>query len=171
MWRFTGFHYSIIQTMGVLSNIYWKIRKFVLNESMERLKEKVIDIAIPVFAEYERDRRNFFSMLATISATIGAFSFLLFPLENVVKNLTMLIVGDGLLLLTIIFSVLVYMFILRSSQRKFHKVYYDNFEILINREYEKLLKYKRPKFEEYYLESIACLFFVSALIFIGISFI
>jgi hypothetical protein len=108
-------------------------------------------------------------MLATISATIGAFSFLLFPLTNIVKNLPMLKIGDGLLLLTIILSISIYLFVLRGSQKKFHEVYYENFEILTNKEYEKITKYKRPEFKEYYLEFIVCLIFIFALVSIGIS--
>lgn len=156
--------------MKILFNIYREIRNFILDVPMQKLKEKLIDISVPVFAEYDRDRRNFFSMLATISATIGAFSFLLFPLTNIVENLHLLKIGDGLLLLTIILSISAYLFVLRDSQMKFHKVYYEKFEILLNKEYKKLPKYKRPEFKEYYLEFIVCLIFIIALIFIGFSF-
>lgn len=146
------------------------VKAFFVEGKMNEVRNKLIDISSSVFAEYDRDRRNFFSMLATISATIGAFSFLLFPLTNIVKNLPMLKIGDGLLLLTIILSISIYLFVLRGSQKKFHEVYYENFEILTNKEYEKIPKYKRPEFTEYYLEFVVCLIFIFALVSIGISF-
>lgn len=153
-------------------NYFLKIIKtFLIEGKMSEVKNKLIDVSLPIFAEYERDRRNFFTVIATISATIGAFSFLLFPLTNIVKNLLLLKIGDGLLLLTIIFSVSTYLFILRDSQNKFHKVYYDYLEIFNNKDYEKIPKYKRPETREYGLELIVCSIFILALVFIGISFI
>jgi Zn-dependent membrane protease YugP len=156
--------------MEIFKNIYKYLNNLFIDSQAKELKLWLINNSFPIFAEYDRDRRNFFSMLATISATIGAFSFLLFSTGSIVKNIQLLKIGDGLLLITIIFSISTYLFILSDSQKKFHKVYYDSLEIFNNKEYEKLPKYRRPKVRNYLLEFIICSIFVFALIFIGMSF-
>lgn len=156
--------------MKILSLLIQGLKNLLLEAPMQEVKTKLIDISLPIFAEYERDRRNFFTMIATISATIGAFSFLLFPSTNIVKNFLLLKIGDGLLLLTIILSIVIYLYILRDSQNGFHKVFYDYLEIFYNKQYEKIPKYKRPKVRNYLLEFSVCFIFILALVFIGISF-
>lgn len=157
--------------MEKLTKLIRGLKNLLLDAPMQEVKSKMIDIALPIFAEYDRDRRNFFSTLATMSATIGAFSFLLFNSSSIIKNQSFLKWGDILLLVTIILSVVSYLYVLANSQYRFHEIYYNYLENFNAREYDKLPKYKRPEVRIYLLESIVCSVFIIALLLIGTSFV
>jgi len=74
---------------------------------LESQKEKHHYAVMPIISNFDVVKRNIFLTFATISATIGAFSFLIFGSSSL-KDKNALIVGDFLLLLTIIISMILY---------------------------------------------------------------
>lgn len=79
---------------------------------------------LPVFNDYDKEKRAFLSNLSIISAAIGAFSFTLFKSEYV-KSPNLLIVGDIMLLCTIVSSVISYLVIFCKNQTNLHNTYFN----------------------------------------------
>lgn len=83
------------------SDIYDRMISQAENE-IKLLEEKNLDSLL----SYLQRIREIFLLFPTLASTIGAFSFLIF--DNV-ENKTILILGDLLLMIVIIFSVLIYL--------------------------------------------------------------
>lgn len=166
----------------------------------ERFKETRIverkelhSINQPQYSNLLSNRRGVLATISTISATIGAFSFLLFDTEGIVCSLTLLIIGDLLLLTTIIVSVFFYIVITQKDLLVLHKSYYDSLEWLnedIDKAYEVLsgkisleqlqewaririkdTVYNRPEEPSFSYQWISFMFFSVAMLFIFSSFI
>lgn len=167
-----------------------KARDFIEKRNSER--EKLFLTSQPIYANFFTDKRNIFGTLATVSATIGAFSFLLFS-SAVLKSRTLLITGDLLLLATILLSLYFLIFLIKDDLSSYHKTYYDAFERLgndIDQGYKVLLGeltgtefkdwagkelknyvYKRPPLPTFKWHWIAYILFFSALFLIALSFL
>lgn len=104
-------------------------------------REKLAVTSIPIFVSFHTEKRDFFIKIATIAATIGAFSFLLFD-SAVLKSPPLLIFGDLILLLVIVASLALYTYELRNSFYDFHDMYYSVFESQ-NREIQTTQKFLR----------------------------
>ena len=145
------------------------------------------------FSTYDQSRRGFFSTIATLSATIGAFSFLLFDL-SILANPSFLVIGDIFLIITIVTSIFIYLRLLNLEHQEFHNTYFTVFERLSEdisnggklqrkeiseEEYQKLLErnqdkiseYERPKSPTYKWHNLIFLMFALALFFVLISLI
>ena len=175
------------------------INKDSITEEKERLieiRKQHFESSFPQINKYDDYYANIFSSFSTLSATIGAFSFMLFNNEVTIKNV-FLSIGDLLLLTVIIFSFSKYIKITRGNHietldyyRKFqNKIskcigFCDEFineEInedkylekrkKINKETKDSLNNSEPLIPDYSIHKRILIIFIVALIFIGISLI
>ena len=160
----------------------------------EDQREKHHFSMIPIIHNYDDMYRNIFTAFASLSATIGAFSFLLFD-SPYLHNIKSLVTGDVLLLIVIIISMFNY--VLGSKRAHIdiingYKRIQDRFDESINgylevlkgkikqldfereqyeKAKEKVLSDKNQELPNYFWHYIVLIIFVFALIFVGISLI
>jgi hypothetical protein len=156
-------------------------------ENHKSIKKELFQNSFPQFSDFDREKRNIPLKIATISATIAAFSFLIF--DNV-KNGKLLLVGDIFMLLIIAISLFFHIYLLGGQYIKLHKTHFDLHEKLsmfitklsemvalrepidkideYAREYfNNIPKYTRPKPDSYIFEFILAGLFSIALFIIG----
>jgi hypothetical protein len=165
-----------------------KARNFVDRRDEER--DKLRQDSQPIFASFAQESRSFFSFTATTSATIGAFSFLLFD-SHILKSPVLLKFGDVLLLIVIVLSAYSYLSDLQKDYIRYHNDYFNTFEMLskdISKGYKvlsgemtfeefkkwaneqlQITKYKRPPMSGFILHWIVFVFFVLALLLVATS--
>jgi hypothetical protein len=161
-----------------------------IRRKIEEERETLFLKALDLFANFDNEGRNFFIKIATISATIGAFSFLVF---DKVENQLFLRIGDSLLLVVIIYSIAVYYMLFKKDLINFHQTYHnifkrntrhiemiqklesglispEDFKIFMNDEINKINEYKRPSVERFANNKIIIIILSLALILICLSF-
>ncbi|MCL4384186.1 hypothetical protein M1116_01940 [Patescibacteria group bacterium] len=179
--------------MGILRNLIRNVepitRATVLLKNYQTKQDQLIPLVLPVLNDYDKEKRAFLTTISIVSAAVGAFSFLLYN-SPYVKNPDLLKLGDILILLTIILSIVGWLVVLHSNQKKLHDTFCDLIDSLhsasenldnyiqqkISQEdFEKKLQsfnkeYKRPNFPDYYWQIGCCILFVTSLVFIALSF-
>lgn len=146
---------------------------------------------LPVFNDYDKERRAFLSNLSIISAAIGAFSFTLFKSEYI-KTPNLLIAGDIMLLCTIVSSITSYLVIFCKNQTNLHNTYFNLIKTIDSNtrflndfvfgkvsESEGYTKIKEleekkpddPKKPKYKILIANCVIFSISILMIGLSFI
>jgi len=100
-------------------------------KDFSEIRKQHFDSFLPIFNKHDDIYINIFSVFATLSATIGAFSFLLFDINFSIKKET-LIKGDLLLLIVISSSVFCYLFFSKRNHSNSIK-YYNDFQNKINK--------------------------------------
>lgn len=170
-----------------------KIRLRDYIDKVKEEREKLHFMSVEIFQQHDLEQRDFFIKVSTLSATIGAFSFLIFGLE-ILKTPLFLIIGDILLLSVIVLSLVNYLCIFRRSHREFHGTYYsiserqtneiektekllngditrEEWEAFIKDELKKIPPYKRPKEMSFISLFIVSILMIIALIFISLGFL
>lgn len=163
--------------------------KSLINQIQIEKKER-FNIAIQIINGFERSLTNFQTSTATIAASVGAFSFVIF---NDVANKNLLIIGDVILLVTIFLSLFNSLDTQQRQYKTFHDTYYDLFErdtIMIERlqnlyntssdmvgvndylidEIKKISPYKRPTPDSFWWATVNLALLFTAFIFIIFSF-
>lgn len=137
------------------------------------------------FFQLDIEKRDFFVKIGTVSATIGAFSFVIF---DQVPRRGFLIVGDAFLLLVIMLCFYSYLQLLKKDERNLHRTYHDIFERMIQEveilqsersniekadylkeELSKLKPYSRPKLSILHEQNIVLILVILALCFVALS--
>jgi len=165
-----------------------------INE-LSKIKKQHFDSSLPLIDKCDDIYRNIFSVFATLSATIGAFSFLLN--DKYSTNNTSLIIGDTLLLIVITFSIFKYIKIAKNNHietlnyyRKFQNKIdkciddcnalkkgeinineYNNRRKKINEDTRTSINNTELKLPNYFTHTVVLIFFIYAIIFIGLSLI
>jgi hypothetical protein len=178
--------------MGLFTNLIRNIepiaRVVILVKYYQIQQAQLVPILLPVFNDYDKEKRQFLASLSVVSAAIGAFSFLLYN-SPYVKSPELLKIGDILILITIISSMIGWLVVLHSNQKKLHNTFceFNNklhsasetldyfFQQKISQEdFKKKINsfnkdYKKPVFPNYYWQIGNCVLFVVAIVFIGLS--
>lgn len=162
-------------------------------EQLSKVKDNLFQQSQPVFQSYDESKRNFPLTLAAISSTIGAFSFILIGNKNISSPI-FLQIGDILLIIAIISSLIYYVYLYQSQLETFHKTYYDltgKANTYINKQlaalrreisFEELQKFyesektksvpqERPKPPGSYLDYFTVSLTVIALLFVAMAFL
>lgn len=103
--------------------------------AIENLKKERKDLFLKSsdhFNDFDKERRDFIMRIATLSATVGAFSFLIF---DKVASPNLLKLGDFFLGVNIIYCVVVYLLLFKKDLYNYHSAYFDIFERM-NKEIE-----------------------------------
>lgn len=92
-------------------------------------RQTLFEQSLPLLADLEKEGRSFFITIATIAGAILAFSFV--PLQNemsdIIKCRSLFLLGEGLLAIDIIFSVIAAFSLWKKNFIDLHKTYYDQF--------------------------------------------
>lgn len=95
-----------------------------LVKNYQSKQEQFIPLILPVLNDYDKEKRAFLTTIAIVSVAVGAFSFLLYN-SPYVKSPELLKFGDVLILLTIISSMIGWLVVLHSNQKRLHDTFCD----------------------------------------------